>query len=60
MSNIENIDSFLDNLLYHKNYSKETISNYKRDLKQLSDFIGDSDITTLSHQDILGWVKRAW
>ena len=58
MSNIENIDSFLDNLLYHKNYSKETISNYKRDLKQLSDFIGDSDITTLSHQDILGWVKK--
>ena len=58
MSNITHTDSFLDNLLYHKNYSKETISNYKRDLKQLSDFIGDTDITTLSHQDILGWVKK--
>ncbi|MFT5949827.1 MAG: integrase/recombinase XerC [Francisella sp.] len=58
MSNITHTDSFLDNLLYHKNYSKETISNYKRDLKQLSDFIGDADITTLSHQDILGWVKK--
>ena len=58
MSNITHINSFLDNLLYHKNYSKETISNYKRDLKQLCDFIGDSDITTLSHQDILGWVKK--
>ena len=58
MSNITHTNSFLDNLLYHKNYSKETISNYKRDLKQLSDFIGDADITTLSHQDILGWVKK--
>jgi len=58
MSNITHTDSFLDNLLYHKNYSKETISNYKRDLKQLSDFIGDADIIALSHQDILGWVKK--
>ena len=58
MSNITHTDSFLDNLLYHKNYSKETISNYKRDLKQLSDFIGDADITALSHQDILSWVKK--
>ncbi len=58
MSNIEHITNFVDNLLYHKNYSKETISNYKRDLKQLSTFIGDADITTLSHQDILSWIKK--
>ncbi|AJC48705.1 tyrosine-type recombinase/integrase [Allofrancisella guangzhouensis] len=56
--NLTLINNFLDNILYHKSYSKETISNYKRDLLQLGNFIGDTDITKLITQDILGWIKK--
>lgn len=58
MSNTTHINNFLDNLRYHQNYSKETINSYNRDLKQLDCFVGTEDITTLSHQDILGWIKK--
>lgn len=47
MTNIEHIDNFLDNLLYLKNYSQETINNYRRDLLQLNSSIVDKDITKL-------------
>lgn len=33
------IDSFLDNLIYEKNYSKNTIESYRKDLLQLVDFL---------------------
>ncbi|KEI34802.1 tyrosine recombinase XerC [Francisella sp. W12-1067] len=52
------INNFLDNILYHKSYSNETIDNYKRDLYQLSNFIGNTDIAKLKSQDILGWIKK--
>ncbi len=58
MTNIEHIDNFLDNLLYLKNYSQETINNYRRDLLQLNSSIVDKDITKLENNDILMWVKK--
>lgn len=58
MTNSEHINNFLDNLLYLKNYSKETINNYKRDLIQLDDSLENKDIVSLSHRDILMWIKK--
>lgn len=58
MSNIEHINNFLNNLLYLKNYSKETISNYKRDLIQLNNSLDDRSIINLSYNDISIWIKK--
>ncbi|MEY8765898.1 MULTISPECIES: site-specific tyrosine recombinase/integron integrase [Francisella] len=59
MTNIEHINSFLDNLLYLKNYSQQTIDNYRRDLVQLNDSIDNNkDISQLKNNDILAWIKK--
>ncbi|QIW10755.1 site-specific tyrosine recombinase/integron integrase [Francisella sp. LA112445] len=58
MSNLEHINSFLDNLLYLKNYSKETINNYKRDLIQLNKSLGEKSLTDLGYNDISIWIKK--
>ncbi len=58
MSNLEHINNFLNNLLYLKNYSKETISNYKRDLIQLNDSLNEKSIINLSNNDISTWLKK--
>ncbi|API87405.1 site-specific tyrosine recombinase/integron integrase [Francisella uliginis] len=58
MSNIEHINNFLNNLLYLKNYSKETINNYKRDLIQLNNSLDDRPIINLSYNDISIWIKK--
>ncbi|OEZ33183.1 integrase [Francisella endosymbiont of Amblyomma maculatum] len=58
MTNLEYISNFLDNLLYLKNYSQETINNYQRDLLQLNQSLNDKNITSLTHNDILIWIKK--
>ncbi|MFV9930824.1 MAG: tyrosine-type recombinase/integrase [Francisella endosymbiont of Hyalomma asiaticum] len=58
MINLEYISNFLDNLLYLKNYSQETINNYQRDLLQLNQSLNDKNITSLTHNDILIWIKK--
>lgn len=58
MKNSEYINNFLDNLLYLKNYSQQTIKNYQRDLKELNNSLEQRDITTLKHRDILEWIKK--
>ncbi|AIT09928.1 integrase [Candidatus Francisella endociliophora] len=58
MTNYDHIDHFLENLLYLKNYSQETINNYRRDLQQLNESLEKKDITTLNHKDILIWIKK--
>ena len=58
MKNLEHIDNFLDNLLYLKNYSQQTIKNYRRDLEELNNSLEQRDITTLKHRDILEWIKK--
>lgn len=59
MSNLEHINNFLNNLLYLKNYSKETITNYKRDLVQLNNSLSDNKpITDLSYNDVSTWIKK--
>lgn len=57
MTNLEHINNFLDNLLYLKNYSQETINNYQRDLLQLNQALSDKNIISLTHSDILIWIK---
>ncbi|MDE4998758.1 integrase, partial [Francisella tularensis subsp. holarctica] len=44
MTNLEQINNFLDNLLYLKNYYQETINNYQRDLLQLNQALSDKKI----------------
>ncbi|WP_150468127.1 site-specific tyrosine recombinase/integron integrase [Francisella sp. SYW-9] len=58
MTNLEHINTFLDNLLYLKNYSKETINNYKRDLIQLNNSLGEKSLIDLSYNDISTWIKK--
>ncbi|ACD30429.1 tyrosine-type recombinase/integrase [Francisella tularensis] len=58
MTNLEHINNFLDNLLYLKNYSQETINNYQRDLLQLNQALSDKNIISLTHSDILIWIKK--
>ena len=58
MINLEYISNFLDNLLCLKNYSQETINNYQRDLLQLNQSLNDKNITSLTHNDILIWIKK--
>lgn len=58
MANIDYIDKFLDNLLYHKKYSDKTITSYKRDLEQLDKSIEGKDIVSISSQDIQLWIKK--
>ena len=58
MDNLEQIKSFLDNLQYYKNYSKQTISNYRIDLYQLNNFISFKNFTTVTRQDIISWIKK--
>ncbi|MED7788207.1 site-specific tyrosine recombinase/integron integrase [Francisella sp. 19X1-34] len=58
MANLEHINTFLNNLLYLKNYSKETINNYKRDLIQLNNTLGERNIIDLNYNDISTWIKK--
>ncbi|ASG67477.1 tyrosine recombinase XerC [Francisella halioticida] len=58
MDNLDHINNFLNDLLYLRNYSKETISNYKRDLIQLNNFLDKKSITNLSYNDISIWAKK--
>ena len=50
--------NFLDELRYHKNYSKLTINSYHVDLNQLNVFIGDKNICEVSRLDIIAWIKK--
>lgn len=58
MANIDHIDKFLDNLLYHKKYSDKTITSYKHDLEQLDASIDGKDLISISSQDIQLWIKK--
>jgi integrase/recombinase XerC len=50
----KHIEAFLDYLLYQKNYSAYTISNYKSDILEFNDFIEKKhfNFQSISYQDI--------
>jgi integrase/recombinase XerC len=52
------VDTFLDELTFHKNYSIQTISSYQRDLNQLVLFLESRNIQNSSREDILRWIKK--
>ena len=58
MKNIEYINNFLNDLLHIKNYSKETIDNYKRDLIQLNNSLEQKSLTSLNRTDVSIWIKK--
>jgi integrase/recombinase XerC len=53
----EFIKKFLDDLSHHKNYSKQTIDAYSRDLNSLSLFLNSTDIKSIQKNDISRWIK---
>lgn len=53
-------DSFLDYLLYERNYSEKTIKSYREDLRQFEDFakeeIGDSAPSVVKAELVREWI----
>lgn len=56
--NSSHVDTFLNELTFHKNYSTLTISSYQIDLNQFVLFLDSKNIQNSSREDILRWIKK--
>ncbi len=51
------IQNFLNDLIFHKNYSEKTVDGYGRDLNQLNSFLAIENPTRIKRDDISRWIK---